>query len=185
MYSILCQQCKITLEEGFYSVVCSKCGGPLEFQYARNVSLGPSSCNSMWKYRDFLPVRQPSKIVSLQEGFTPLQKTRFHEGVEVYLKNETLNPTGSHKDRALSIGITKALEFGFDTVMLYSDGSTALASAAYAARAGLRNITVMAPGAPDTALLPLMIYDSVILEYGGRPAEAVEWVDQACHPLAV
>ena len=185
MYRILCEKCKATVEERLYSVACSNCGGPLEFQYARNVSLGPSSCNSMWKYRDFLPVRQLSKLVSLQEGFTPLQKTRFHEGVEVYLKNETLNPTGSHKDRALSIGITKALEFGFDTVMLYSDGSTALASAAYAARAGLRNITVMAPGAPDARLLPLMIYDSTILEYQGKPAEALEWVHQACHRLGI
>src|SRR5206468_8785294 len=138
MYSILCQKCKATLEEDSYRVDCWNCGGPLEFQYAGDGSLGHFSSNSMWKYRDSLPVRQHSKIVSLQEGFTPLQKTRFHEGVEVYLKNETLNPTGSHKDRALSIGITKALEFGFDTVMLYSDGSTALASAAYAARAGLR-----------------------------------------------
>ena len=92
MYRILCEKCKATVEERLYSVVCSNCGGPLEFQYARNVSLGPSSCNSMWKYRDFLPVRQLSKLVSLQEGFTPLQKTRFHEGVEVYLKNETLYP---------------------------------------------------------------------------------------------
>jgi threonine synthase len=185
MHSIRCQKCKITLDEGSYRVVCSNCGGSLEFHYARDVSLGPSSCNSIWKYRDFLPVRQPSKIVSLQEGLTPLQKTRFHEKVEVYLKNETVNPTGSHKDRALSIGVTKALEFGFGTVMLYSDGSTALASAAYAARAGLRNITVMAPGAPDIRLLPLMIYDSIILEYQGNPAEALEWVHQACHRLGI
>ncbi len=123
--------------------------------------------------------------MSLDEGNTPLLKTRIYGGYEVLLKNETVNPTGSHKDRALSIGITKAVEFGIDTCMLYSDGSAALSSAAYAARAGIRNITLAPAGTPDSRLLPLMIYDSIILEYQGNGAEALSWVHAACRSLGI
>jgi threonine synthase len=139
----------------------------------------------MWKYRDRLPVRPGSQIISLGEGATPLEKARSWEGMEVYLKNETVNPTGSHKDRALSIGVTTALEFGCDTVMLYSDGSTALSSAAYAARAGLKSITVVGHGVPDFRLLPLRIYNSHLLEYQGTAAQALDWVHDVCQRLGI
>ena len=72
--------------------------------------------------------------------------------------------------------LVKAVEFGFDTCMLYSDGSAALSSAAYAARAGIRNINVTPAAAPDNSLLPLMVYGSRILEYQGSDADAVDWV---------
>ncbi len=92
---------------------------------------------------------------------------------------------GSHKDRSLSIAITKAVEFGFDTCMLYSDGSAALSSAAYAARAGIRNINVTPAAAPDNRLLPLMVYGSRILEYQGSDADAVDWVHKTCRTLRI
>ncbi|MGA7409764.1 MAG: pyridoxal-phosphate dependent enzyme [Bryobacteraceae bacterium] len=137
----------------------------------------------MWKYHRLLPVRDLSKIVTLGEGNTPLTRARNGHGVELFLKNETVNPTGSHKDRALSIAMTKAAEFGFDACMLYSDGSAALSSAAYAARAGMRNIALVPQGSPDNRLLPLMVYDSIVLEYIGPAAEALEWAHAACQEL--
>jgi threonine synthase len=138
---------------------------------------------SMWKYVGQLPVRDISKIVTLGEGNTPLIRARADHGVDVYYKNETVNPTGSHKDRALSIAITKAMEFGFNTCMLYSDGSAALSSAAYAARAGMHNIALVPQGAPDYRLLPLQVYNSTILEYAGSAADALDWVHAACQEL--
>jgi len=185
MYVILCQDCKAELKEDVFRVSCPTCGGPLGFRYSDDGVFAETPGNSMWRYRSQLPVRPQSAIVSLQEGFTPLQKTRCHKRVEVYLKNETMNPTGSHKDRAISIGMTKALEFGYDAVMLYSDGSTALASAAYAARAGIRNITLVPPGMPDSRLLPLVIYNSTLLEYHGSAAAALDWVHKACELLRI
>jgi threonine synthase len=139
----------------------------------------------MWKHHDVLPVRVGSKIVSLGEGATPLIKARSFPTSKVYFKNEAINPTGSHKDRAMSISITKAVEFGRHTVMLYSDGSTALASAAYAAQAGLRSLTVIPRGVPGYRLLPLAFYGSQVLEYQGDPAEALDWVRQACQSLGI
>jgi threonine synthase len=137
----------------------------------------------MWKYGSLLPVRDASKIVSLGEGNTPLIRARSDQGTRFFLKNETVNPTGSHKDRALSVAITKAVEFGFNACMLYSDGSAALSSAAYAARAGITNIALVPQGSPDYRLLPLMVYDSMVLEYIGSAADALDWVHAACQKL--
>jgi threonine synthase len=139
----------------------------------------------MWKYSALLPVRETAKIVTLGEGNTPLIRARDDHGVELYYKNETANPTGSHKDRALSIAMTKAVEFGFSACMLYSDGSAALSSAAYAARAGIHNIALVPQGSPDYRLLPLLVYDSTVLEYAGSAADALDWVHAACRELAL
>ena len=122
----------------------------------------------MWRYRDWLPLRRDAEILSLGEGWTPLLRSRDASEFRLFFKNETANPTGSHKDRNLSVGISKAVEFGFDTVLLYSDGSTSPSSAAYAARAGLRHITVVPRDTPEYRLLPLSIYNSVIVQHQGR-----------------
>lgn len=141
--------------------------------------------NSIWKYRGLLPVRQGSRIISLNEGCTPLRKRRTPSPYQVFFKDETLNPTGSHKDRCLSVSISKAVEFGHNTVILYSDGSAALSSAAYAARAGLKNIAVVPRGAPSFRLSPLNVYGSFILEYQGRSLEALDWVHAASKSLGI
>ena len=184
-YSVICMSCKSLANAETHQTECLVCGGDLGFCYPDSSNERPSTTKSMWKYFRALPIGRESAIVSLDEGNTPLLKTKIYGGYEVLLKNETVNPTGSHKDRAISIGITKAVEFGFDTCMLYSDGSAALSSAAYAARAGIRNITLAPAGTPDSRLLPLMIYDSIILEYQGNGAEALSWVHAACRYLGI
>jgi threonine synthase len=173
------------VDEDSFHRACPDCDGPLDFQYRKPPSLGDGSTSSMWRYRDVLPIRPGTSVVSMGEGSTPLQRARSFLSWEVYLKNEAVNPTGSHKDRALSIGITKAVEFGKDPVMLYSDGSTALSSAAYAARAGLRNITLVPMGTPRYRLLPLVLYNSLLLEYQGPAVEGLNWVHQACRKLGI
>lgn len=188
MYEIFCRLCRKECAEEKCRAACLCCGGPLEFRYTalRIPSANPTDhLNSMWRYRDLLPIRPTSQIVTLGEGRTPLQRARCYSDAEVYIKNETLNPTGSHKDRALSIGLTKAVEFGHNTVMLYSDGSTAVSSAAYSARAGVRNIVVVPRGTPQYRVLPLMIFNSLVLEYDGTAQEALDWVHQASRALEI
>ena len=104
---------------------------------------------------------------------------------DLYLKNEAVNPTGSHKDRALSVAITKAVEHGFTACMLYSDGSAALSSAAYAARAGLLNIAVVPAGTHESRLYPLAVYNSAIVEFAGTSAQALDWVHETCLELGL
>ena len=157
--------------------------GVSDFAYPNTSVALSQTLASMWKYSSMLPVSDASKIVSLGEGNTPLIRARDDQGTRLFLKNETVNPTGSHKDRALSVAITKAVEFGFNACMLYSDGSAALSSAAYAARAGIINIALVPQGSPDYRLLPLMVYDSVVLEYIGSAADALDWVHAACRKL--
>ncbi|HHY47441.1 MAG TPA: threonine synthase [Firmicutes bacterium] len=101
-------------------------------------------------YRDFLPVTDSTPIITLNEGDTPLIEARSLSkltGVRVYLKYEGLNPTGSFKDRGMTVAISKACEEGSRAVMCASTGNTSASAAAYAARAGLKCIVVIPEGA--------------------------------------
>ncbi|HVE45251.1 MAG TPA: threonine synthase [Acidimicrobiales bacterium] len=92
------------------------------------------------EYREFLPVSDATPVVTLQEGATPLLPApRLSErvGAQVWLKYEGLNPTGSFKDRGMTLAISKAREEGAEAVVCASTGNTSASAAAYAARAGL------------------------------------------------
>jgi threonine synthase len=94
------------------------------------------SDRSIWKFREFLPVRDPKNIVSLGEGGTPLLHTRnlsqYWGAKNIYVKNESSNPTGSFKDRETSVMISMAREFGVKAVTITSSGNAGGAVAAYA-----------------------------------------------------
>lgn len=127
--------------------VCEFCFGPLEVDYdyaaikrvigRRRIEAGP---RSIWRYKDLLPV-DSTDPVDLGTGYTPLVRSRNlarELGLErLYIKNDTLNPTYSFKDRVVSVALTKAREFGFTTVACASTGNLANSVAAHAARAGL------------------------------------------------
>lgn len=128
--------------------VCSACFGPLDVAYdyaeiGRRVSRASieSGPTSMWRYRDLLPLPDEAPIVSLGEGLTPLIKAD-RLGAELglrnlYLKNDSMNPTNSFKDRVVSVGISWARSQGFETFGCASTGNLANSVAAYSARAGL------------------------------------------------
>ncbi len=187
MYSLVCTSCRSILADKAGLVTCPDCAGTVGFDYSPDAYAVLSDLTgadrSMWRYRDLLPVSQSSRIVTLGEGQTPLQAARLYPEFGLYYKNEAMNPTGSVKDRAISVAITKAVEFGFDTVMLYSDGSTALSSSAYAARAGLRHVTVVPKDTPDNRLLPMALFNSLLVEFLGSQSQALDWAHQACQEL--
>jgi threonine synthase len=102
------------------------------------------------RYRERLPVGEATPVVTLGEGSTPLLPApRISErlGVELYLKWEGANPTGSFKDRGMSVAISKALEQGARAVICASTGNTAASAAAYATRAGLVPVVLQPAGA--------------------------------------
>src|SRR2546422_11497505 len=120
MYSIVCRRCRIAISEDLYRIACPCCGGNLAFDYDGAADLHARSGDSMWKYRSRLPLREGVPIISLHEGMTPLEAARDStDGGALYFKNETRNPTRSHKDRAIPIAISKAVESGFGPVMVY------------------------------------------------------------------
>ncbi len=107
---------------------------------------------TLWRYREVLPVRLDSSIVSLGEGFTPLiHARRLGERLGVpnlYLKDEGVNPTGSFKARGQAVAISMALELGIHKVAIPSAGNAGGAMAAYAAQAGMRALVYMPEGTP-------------------------------------
>ena len=125
---------------------CEKCFGPLEAVYTlEDVKLTPdlikSRSKSIWRYHELLPVKDRSSIVDLGTGYTPLHRcSRLGAklGVkELFVKDDTVNPTNSFKDRPSAVAISKALEFGAKAVGCPSTGNLAASVAAHAAKAGL------------------------------------------------
>lgn len=105
---------------------------------------------NLWRYREFMPVSKHAKIISLEEGGTPLYKAdRISESIgikELYVKNEGANPTGSFKDRGMTMGVTKALELGVNAVGCASTGNTSASLAAYSAKAGIKCYVLLPSG---------------------------------------
>jgi threonine synthase len=114
------------------------------------VDVGPTpAAGLIERYRDRLPVGPQTPVVSLGEGSTPLVRApRLGDvlGVDLWLKLEGLNPTGSFKDRGMTLALSKAAEEGATAVVCASTGNTSASAAAYAARAGIRCVVVVPSG---------------------------------------
>ena len=158
--------------------MCDRCFGPLEVQYdyaevARDVShesiaAGPAS---IWRYRALLPVDGDHEPITLGEGWTPLLHAR-NLGAELglrnlYLKNDTVNPTGSFKDRVVSVALTWARDNGFTTVACASTGNLANAVAAYAARAGLRAVVLVPADLEPAKIAATAVYRPTLVRIDG------------------
>lgn len=142
-------------------------------------------------YKRYLPVNEHTPMLTLQEGNTPLIRAeRLSEelGLDMYLKYEGLNPTGSFKDRGMVMAVAKAMEEGSRTIMCASTGNTSAAAAAYAARGGL-NCIVLIPN-NNIALGKLaqaMIYGAKVIAIEGNFDRALEIVREitAKHPITL
>lgn len=121
----------------------------------------------VWKYFEFLPVKEKKNIVSLGSGNTRLLKTHSLAkkiGLKnLYLKDETLNPTGSFKDRSMTVGVSKAVEFGFETTATASSGNAAAALAAHSAKSGLNCYAFVLESAPEVKLAQIRLYGAHVL----------------------
>ncbi len=134
------------------------------------------------RYREYLPVTAKTPVISLKEGNTPLIyashiSAMLGKGFEVYLKYEGLNPTGSFKDRGMTMAISKACEEGSKAVICASTGNTSASAAAYAARAGIKCVVLIPNG--NIALGKLsqaLIHGAEVLAVEGNFDDALELV---------
>ena len=137
----------------------------------------------VWRYRELLPVPGRAVPISLGEGATPLTRlNRIEElrGVSVFAKNEGVNPTGSFKDRGMTVAVTLARNIGTRAVVVASTGNTASSAAAYAARAGMKAIIVVPRGKIALGkLAQSILYGAVIVEIEGSFDKALEAVMEA------
>jgi threonine synthase len=124
------------------------------------------------EYRERLPVTDATPIVTLCEGGTPLVRSKplsDETGCEVWLKYDGANPTGSFKDRGMTVAISKALEGGSEAVVCASTGNTSASAAAYAARAGLACAILVPKGKVATGkLAQTLVHGARVLEVEGN-----------------
>jgi threonine synthase len=155
---LICPKCRSAYPKGELHGLC-RCGSPLLAEYDlkaaragfKRTSL-PGRAPNMWRYAEMLPVRQPENIITLGEGFTPLIKAD-RLGLELglrnlYIKEESSNPTGSFKARGLCAAVSMARELGISKLAIPSAGNAAGAMAAYGAHAGLESFIFMPADTP-------------------------------------
>lgn len=131
---------------------------------------------SMWRYRDRLPIAPDAEAVTLGEGGTPLIRSLLFNRFSLVWKDEGRNPTGSHKDRALSLAATHARLVGARVMVVVSAGSTGLSNAAYAARAGVASVTLMGGDAPPERVYPAYALGSRLIRVEAGIDDVIEAV---------
>ncbi|MCS7114705.1 MAG: threonine synthase [Nitrososphaerota archaeon] len=186
--SQVCITCgeKYNVDEVIYS--CVKCGDILEIKYDydflkekieksnwKNLPL------SVWRYKDFMPIRDPSKVISLGEGGTKLHLCyRLGKSIGInalHVKNEGENPTGSFKDRGMTVGVSKAVELGMKIVACASTGNTSASLAAYAAKAGISCVILIPSGRVAFGkLAQAIVYGAKVVQVRGNFDQALQLV---------
>jgi threonine synthase len=143
---------------------------------------------SLWRYRDRLPVEP---LVSLEEGDTPLVPAHWlseRVGAEVWLKLEGANPTGSFKDRGMTVAVSAARHEGAEAVICASTGNTAASAAAYASRAGMRGAVIVPEGKIATGkLAQALMHGARVVALRGNFDEALRLVRELVerHPISL
>jgi len=170
--------------------VCEYCFGPLEVVYdyeeikrtvsKEKIEKGPKS---LWRYIDLLPVEDPS--VGLSAGFTPLKKAENLGkllGLEnLYIKDDSVNhPTLSFKDRVVSVALSKAKEFGFDTVACASTGNLANSVAAHAAQAGFNCFVFIPANLESQKIFGSLVFKPTVVAVDGHYDD----VNRLCSEIA-
>ncbi len=170
--------------------VCDFCFGPLEvvYDYAtisevishERITSGPLS---IWRYQDLLPASGEDPV-DIMAGYTPLLKARnlgkrlgLHN---LYIKNDSVNPSFSFKDRVVSVASTKAVEFGFDTLACASTGNLACSVAAHAARAGVRAVVFIPWDLERGKIIGAAVYNPTLVSVEGTYDE----VNRLCSEIA-
>ena len=170
--------------------VCEWCFGPLEVVYdyeavaaavsREKIAGGPLS---IWRYADLLPAA-PEGAVSLGAGFTPLvraDRLAAELGLgELWVKNDTLNPTGSFKDRVVSVALTKAQELGFKVAACASTGNLANSVAAHAAHAGMESVVFIPADLESAKVVTTAVFGGRLIAVEGNYDD----VNRLCAELA-
>src|ERR1700712_3365879 len=172
-----CSGCGHVYDAGIIHTYCTQpgCGQTLFAQY--NYHAPPDKADlknrpaTMWRYKEFMPIVDEKNIITLGEGFTPmipLRNLSYLAGDnEVVWKDESGNPTGSFKARGLSAAVSKAKEFGVQTIAVPTAGNAGGALAAYAARAGIKAVVYMPKLTPQVFKDECHLYGAKLVQIDG------------------
>jgi threonine synthase len=172
---------------------CPECGiqGILDVQYdyeGVGASLKPALLSTrphnQWRYRELLPILQEARIPPLHIGWTPtyeVPRLAFDVGLKrLFLKDDGRNPTNSFKDRASSVGVIKALEFGFSAIACASTGNAASSLAGVSAAVGIRSVIFVPHRAPEPKITQLLIFGATVVRVRGTYEQAFDLCREAC-----
>ncbi|MBT7737061.1 threonine synthase, partial [Candidatus Peregrinibacteria bacterium] len=184
-YSLKCISCKKEFDEKESCTTCLKCGNPLDVVYnydfikqRLNQYALKNSPISALKYLIFYPIMNLEKIVTLNEGGTPLHKcqnlSKKYKLPNLYIKNEGANPTGVFKDRGTLVEVTKALEMGAKAVCLASTGNMAASVAAYCTIAKMPCYVLVPEGTPIGKLAQTLSYGARIIQVRGTYSDCAK-----------
>jgi len=170
MNALTCLSCGLTIETDMPEYRCRECGGMLEYVIDREKlrSLKLKGEITFWRYRPLLP--RVKNIATMHEGGTPLYRARrLAEKIglsNLYLKDETRNPTNSFRDRAAALMVSNMLDLGFATAVCASSGNMGASLAAYCAKYGI-SCHIIVPEYVDVGkIAQMIIYDAIIEEHG-------------------
>jgi threonine synthase len=188
MYRLVCVHCGAAYPQDQIIYTCSRCGHLLSVEYdLDDIEVSRGEWNrrplSVWRYREILPVR--GEPVTLQEGGTPLyhlKKIGKDLGLpELYAKHEGMNPTGSFKDRGMTVGVSMALELGMKSVACASTGNTSASLAAYAAKAGVPCVVLLPAGKVALGkVAQALMHGARVISIRGNFDRALEMVHELC-----
>ena len=188
MYELRCIECRERYAPEEIIFTCKKCNGLLEvWMNLSEIEVKREELEKrmfgVWRYKEFLPVGKKTKIITLQEGGTPLYKAENLSkelGVELYIKNEGANPTGSFKDRGMTLGVTKAIELEAKAVGCASTGNTSASLAAYAAKAGIKCFVLLPAGKIALGkLAQAILHGAVVIGIRGNFDVALKLIREA------
>jgi threonine synthase len=177
-----CVHCASTYPPDRDLLLCPNCHNLLEADYdyarlAREVDRDAlwRRPDDVWRWRELLPVLDAGKIVTLGEGGTPLLRSdrlaRACGVRELWLKSDASNPTGSLKDRSITVSATKAVEFGYGVLACDSTGNKASSTAAYASRAGLRSVVFCPHDTPVPKMAQAIFFGARLIRVRGHYSE--------------
>ncbi|MDI6718016.1 MAG: threonine synthase [Methanomicrobiales archaeon] len=188
MYRLVCVHCRASFPPDEIVYTCSRCGHLLAVEYDLD-ALSPDRARmqrtplSVWRYRDLLPVR--IEPVTLQEGGTPLYPLkRLGEEMglpRLYAKHEGMNPSGSFKDRGMTVGVSMALQLNKKMVACASTGNTSASLAVYAAKAGIPAVVLLPSGKVALGkVAQALIHGAKAITIRGNFDRALEMVHELC-----
>ncbi len=190
-----CTECGKRFRTNEVQTICEECEAPIFARYdLESIDDSISKVDligrdpDMWRYKEFLPIDDTDNILSLGEGFTPidsLDQLGKEIGIkELYLKDEGVQPTGTFKSRGLAMGVTRAKELGIDKIAMPSAGNAAGALAAYGARGGIDTYVIMPKSAPESCIIEsymlgaeVYLVDGLLPECGNIIEEGKEKFD--------
>jgi len=189
---LTCAACGLDHATGELQNLCRECQKPLlvgydlesiKDQFTPDI-VRRRTVRSMWRFADVLPVDNPAQAVSLGEGQTPLIRCRrrgaFESFANLYIKDESFNPTGSFKARGMSAAVTRAVALGATTVALPSAGNAAGAATYYSAHAGIRCNLFMPEDTPPANIIESVVGGANVYLVNGLISDCGKLVKQGC-----